>query len=76
MKTIAVWFFLINGQWVHDAVLHPDVVAHDAKSCAVGAAFAEVHNESIKARVARGERPTYKSIPIQGIRVECREVAQ
>ncbi len=73
MKIIAVYFFLINGTWVHDAVLHPDVVAHDAKSCAIGQAMAEVVTTIWQERIKKGEMPTYKTVPVQGMKIECRE---
>lgn len=72
MKVIAVWFFLINGQWVHDPVLHPDLVAYDMKSCELGAAMAEAVTEIWQERIKKGETPTYKTVPVQGMKVECK----
>jgi hypothetical protein len=73
MEIWAVWSFLIGGVWIMDPVLHPPVKAHDLKSCEVAVALAEGLTESIQLRIANGETPTYKTVPIEGVRVTCVE---
>jgi hypothetical protein len=74
MEVWAVWSFLIGGIWVMDPVLHPPVKAFDMKSCQIGAALAEVVTAQWQERIAKGETPTYKSVPVEGMKVTCHEV--
>jgi hypothetical protein len=43
------------------------------RACEIGVALAEGMNESIQRRIANGDKPTYKTVPIQGVRVQCVE---
>jgi hypothetical protein len=73
MVVIAVYWFLINGVWLADPAMHPPTPAKDMRSCEIGKALAEGMNESIQRRIANGDTPTYKSIPIEGVRIQCLE---